>query len=71
MGRGGSKIFIINYIFTINYVLSPRAETWARLSSCQVRRMSRTGATASSGSALADVAVPKTWAVLRHGLIVY
>ena len=65
-GRG-RQILIINYVFIINYILSPRAET----SSCQVRRFSCADATAPSGSALADVAVPKTRAVFRHRLIVY
>lgn len=68
---GGREIFIINYIFTINYVWGPRVEMWAWVSSCQLRRMSHISATASSSSALADVSVPKTWAMLRHGLIVY
>lgn len=66
-GRG-REIFIINCIFPINYVLSPRAEMWAWVSSYQLRRTSHISATASRGSALA---VPKTQAVLRQGLIVY
>lgn len=57
-GRG-REIFIINCIFPINYVLSPRAEMWAWVSSCQLRRTSHISATASRGSALA---VPKTQA---------
>lgn len=68
---GGGEIFIINYVFTINYVLNHRVETWAQVSSCQLRRMSHIGATASRGSTLPDGAVPKTPATLRHGLIVY
>lgn len=68
---GGREIFIINYVFTINYVLNPRVETWAQVRSCQLRKMSHTGATASSGSTLPVAAVPKTPAMLRHGLIVY
>lgn len=68
---GHRHIFLINDVFTVSYIVNPRSGTWAELSSCQVRRFRHMDAPAPSGSALADVAVPKTRAVFRHRLIAY
>lgn len=68
---GHRHIFIINDVFIVSYIVNPRSGTWAELSSCQVRRFRHMDALAPSGSALADVAVPKTRTIFRHRLIVY